>query len=247
VNKLIDYTFTPHLVTSFVGDPAWTVAATFTNPNQFSLDMTDMTYTSTGSVGRPGLISAPNFSVPGHGSANLDSSPPTFDCKALGDGSYAVTLTVSAFAGGLVGIGTHLINGVASCVERPVFTADLQPPSTIFTVTFPKNPPNEAITYSWQGAIGCGTFAPFSKKPADFRIGDQQAIWTHPNAPDPSLAQQDKDGDGLPDFCPHNEDPTTSTSHPGTVSVQLAFGGRIKILCTYSGSLSGTGECHGVW
>lgn len=125
------------------------------------------------------------------------------------------------------------------------FGALLQPPTTIFTVTF-STPPPGAISYAWQGAIGCGTFAPFSKRPLDFRDGDQQAVWTHPDAPAPSLAAQDLDGDGIPDFCPHPLSDQPNFSHPGTVSVRITLANGTKILCTYSGSLTGTGECQAV-
>jgi hypothetical protein len=140
-------------------------------------------------------------------------------------------------------------SGDGLCVNRAVLKAVLQPPSTIFTVSFPDGTAGE-ISYLWQGLIGCGTFAPFAQRPADFRNGDSQASWTHPNAPDPSLAKSDHDGDGVPDYCPHTD--VLNFTHPGTISVmiQLRIGDGPSTyyayaLCTYSGSLSGTGKCQG--
>lgn len=255
VVKLADTTFTPKAVVAFVGAPPWTVDVTFTNPYPFPINMTHIKYHSDNPIGRPGLTSAPDFSVAGHGSGSLASSPPTFDCKASGDGPYFVDVEMDALGDEGSDSSAKYSYGHAWCFgERPVFTASLQPPSTIFTVSAvaPALGSRElawTYLYNWRGAIGCGAFEPFSVRPADFKeTTDPEARWTHPNAPDPSRAHEDFDHNGVPDFCPHSEE--LNVAHPGTVSVEISvslnfniFPVTLLILCTYSGSLSGTGEC----
>jgi hypothetical protein len=115
------------------------------------------------------------------------------------------------------------VTGGAPAPGLPTFKAELVAPSTIFTVAFPSGAPSSE-TYRWIGAIGCGTFVPFSKTPSAPVSGGPQATWTHPNAPPspPDLSRSDLDGNGIPDFCPHSEVP--NFSHPGTITVLLSDG-----------------------
>ena len=125
----------------------------------------------------------------------------------------------------------------------PSLLAHLVAPSTIYAVEFPGGAP-AGETYQWIGAIGCGTFSPFSKTPTALRSGGSTATWTHPNAPlpPPDLSRSDADGDGVFDFCPHSEVP--NFSHPGKITVIMTDGRGGDAYCTYDGSLEGTGQCH---
>ena len=125
----------------------------------------------------------------------------------------------------------------------PSLLAHLVAPSTIYAVEFPGGAP-AGETYQWIGAIGCGTFSPFSKTPTALRPGGSTATWTHPNAPlpPPDLSRSDADGDGVFDFCPHSEVP--NFSHPGKITVIMTDGRGGDAYCTYDGSLEGTGQCH---
>ncbi len=152
----------------------------------------------------------------------------------------------------IVGGGIHLATNneskspqVGSPVAGapPMLKAELAPPSTIFTVEFPNGVPL-GETYAWTGAIGCGTFIPFSKTPSAPVLGIPEARWTHPDAPPPppDLSRSDADGDGIPDYCPHSEVP--NFSHPGTITVVMSDGKGGDAYCTYQGSLTGTGQCY---
>lgn len=135
------------------------------------------------------------------------------------------------------------VTGGVPATASPTLFAHLVAPSTIFVVEFPSGAPS-GETYQWIGAIGCGTFAPFSKTPTAPRPGSSTATWTHPNAPlpPPDLSKSDVDGDGVPDYCPHSEVP--NFSHPGTITVLMSDGKGSDAYCTYSGSLEGIGQCH---
>ena len=130
----------------------------------------------------------------------------------------------------------------AAAVPLPMFKAVLAAPSTIFTVEFPGGAPS-GETYTWTGAISCGTFVPFSKTPTVPVSGGPEAKWTHPNAPlpPPDLSKSDLDGNGIPDYCPHSE--VESFSHPGTITVMMSDGRGGDSYCTYQGSLTGIGQC----
>jgi hypothetical protein len=134
-------------------------------------------------------------------------------------------------------------NATAPTTATPSLFAHLVAPSTIYVVEFPGDAP-AGETYQWIGAIGCGTFSPFSKTPTALRAGGSTATWTHPNAPlpPPDLSRSDADGDGVFDYCPHSEVP--NFSHPGRITVVMTDGRGGDAYCTYDGSLEGTGQCH---
>ncbi len=153
-------------------------------------------------------------------------------------------LALVVLVAGLVVVsrGGNVTAGVPA-TGLPTLLAHLVAPSTIYAVELPGGAP-AGETYQWIGAIGCGTFSPFSKTPSAPRPGGSTATWTHPNAPlpPPDLSRTDADGDGVFDFCPHSEVP--NFSHPGRITVLLSDGHGGDAYCTYEGSLDGTGQCH---
>ena len=154
-------------------------------------------------------------------------------------------LAAAVFIGPRGGGSSSVVPATAavSAAGLPSLKARLVAPSTVFTVEYPNSVP-AGLTYRWIGAIGCGTFAPFSKAPSAPVSGGSEAIWTHPNAPlpPPDLSRSDLDGNGVPDYCPHSEVP--NFSHPGTITVLMTDGKGADSYCTYEGSLDGTGQCH---
>jgi hypothetical protein len=232
--------FAPETVDAFVGDPPWTARLEL-YAAAGSVPITRIGYVSNNPpVGRPGVISHPDLTATPV-RVDLSDSPPTFDCLKTGQGHYGVEFLARLPSTGLAAVPDVFLRilGTATCVERPIMKASLEPPSTIFTI----DPVAGFHNFEWDGTkIGCGTFTSTIDPSVARAPTGAEARWTHPNAPTPDQAHSDADGDGIPDYCPHSDVP--NFSHPGHVTVTMQDAGGHDVYCIRNGSLTGDGECH---
>jgi hypothetical protein len=245
----------PTEVVAFVDD-AWNLTAHVTNgnPSGAAVQISGAAAIAEGAVW---TVQGPEASASIGVEDNLTAQ---FQCRTAGVGGYGLEFQVQtwvALGGGAARNVTWKERDVypALCVPHVRLTATLAPPHTEYRLDAPPITGDVRIqpTFTWIAAISCGTFAAQGTRSVDggadvYRDATDAAAWAHPNAPSSALANQDADGDGIPDYCPHSE--TANFSHAGAVTAEVRYEppsatarSSALLTCRHSGSLTGEDAC----
>lgn len=240
VGGALNVVFDPSSVSTLVGN-GWKMSTQFIygysaeaksilRGKSTSFDLTNIRYISSAPVSVVGAATHPDVHETSQGSitGTLDDQAPSFNCDAVGTGSYGIVFDwqteVSNSAGRRSGSGA--VTGGASCTPKPTTTTSSSTTSTTVTPTTATQYPAAITAYFDQGAFSTYYTEPIYNPSWSYTwsvsipVDPDCGQGFHGSAPTPDKATWKHSDTSEGGTCNHSgQDYNNTTGHPGTVTL----------------------------